>query len=374
MKSKIKKIVRYCLYWYRQRKHEKFYHLVMKMNGIKDTPVPDEEKWLKRWSQFGMKAKPTQYRVFSNYIGQNMDIVPEDVCHTCIEPILNPFMFAGYYSDKNIFDRLFPQGYFPRTILRKMQGFFYDCDYNRLSLNESVLDSILQAETCERIILKPSVDAGSGVGVKMFTKAVEGGYFCDSIKLTFEYLENKCGRDIILQEGVEQSDYISQFNPSSVNTLRISLYRSVKDDECHVTSAIMRIGGKGSVVDNAHAGGCYVGINLDGTLCHEVLDQYGRRSENFNGVDFTQNFIYPRWNEVTEFARSVGKYVPHHRLLALDIVLDKNNNPRLIEINCLYYSSWLFQYTIGPAFGKFTDEILEYCRKNSCYNALQLYV
>ena len=136
----------------------------------------------------------------------------------------------------------------------------------------------------------------------------------------------------------------------------------------------MRIGGKGSVVDNAHAGGCYVGIHLDGTLCHEVLDQYGRRSENFNGVDFTQNFIYPRWNEVTEFARSVGKYVPHHRLLALDIVLDKNNNPRLIEINCLYYSSWLFQYTIGPSFGKFTDEILEYCRRNSCYNALQLYV
>ena len=175
MKSKIKQAIRSCLYWYRQRKHEKFYHLVMKMNGIKDTPVPDEEKWLKRWSQFGMKAKPTQYRVFSNYIGLNRDIVPEDVCHSCIEPILNPFMFAGYYSDKNIFDRLFPQGYFPRTILRKMQGFFYDRDYNRLSLNESVLDSILQAETCERIILKPSVDAGSGVGVKMFTKAAGGG-------------------------------------------------------------------------------------------------------------------------------------------------------------------------------------------------------
>ena len=28
------------------------------------------------------------------------------------------------------------------------------------------------------------------------------------------------------------------------------------------------------------------------------------------------------------------------------------------------YSSWLFQYTIGTAFGKFTDEIIDYCKDN----------
>lgn len=130
----------------------------------------------------------------------------------------------------------------------------------------------------------------------------------------------------------------------------------------------MRIGEKGSVVDNAHAGGCYVGINQDGTFCHEVLDQYGRKRTAFNGVDFFVDFKYPNWEKVLDFGKSIGKYVPHHRLLALDIVLDKDSNPHLIEFNCMYYSSWLFQYTTGPAFGPFTQEILEYCKENSAYN------
>lgn len=81
-----------------------------------------------------------------------------------------------------------------------------------------------------------------------------------------KYLEFYFGRDFIIQECVEQSEYISQFNPSSVNTLRLSMYRSVKDNKCHIT----------------------------------------------------------------------------------------------VEA----YSSWLFQYTIGTAFGKFTDEIIDYCKDN----------
>lgn len=171
--------------------------------------------------------------------------------------------------------------------------------------------------------------------------------------------------NIIIQEGVDQSEYISQFNPTSVNTLRLSMYRSVKDDRCHITGAIMRIGGKGSIVDNAHAGGCYVGIYPDGHFCKNVLDQYGVRKSIFNDVDFSSNtFMYPNWDKVIEFGKSVGQYVPHHRLIALDIVLDRNNNPKLIEFNIEGYSAWLFQYTIGTAFGKFTDEILDYCKAN----------
>ena len=124
----------------------------------------------------------------------------------------------------------------------------------------------------------------------------------------------------------------------------------------------MRIGGKGSVVDNAHAGGCYVGIHSDGTFCHEVLDQYGLKRTTFNDVDFANDYKYPNWARVIDFAMSVGQYVPHHRLLALDIVLDKNNKPHLIEFNIIGYSAWLFQFTTGPALGKYTDEILEYCK------------
>lgn len=172
------------------------------------------------------------------------------------------------------------------------------------------------------------------------------------------------GGDFIVQEAVEQNKFINQFNPTSVNTLRLSLYKSVKDDVCHVTGAIMRIGGKDNVVDNAHAGGCFVGIYEDGSFGHEVFDQYGRHRTVFNNIDFTADYKYPNWNNVIKFAKSVGKYIPHHRLIALDIVLDKESNPLLIEFNIVGYSTWFFQYTVGPAFGRYTNEILDYCKQH----------
>lgn len=131
----------------------------------------------------------------------------------------------------------------------------------------------------------------------------------------------------------------------------------------NVTWAIMRIGATGSIVDNAHAGGCFVGIDNNGHFHHNVLNQYGEIYNNFNGIDFTSDY-YPNWEQVTTFALDVCYKIIHHRLVALDIVLDNTGTPVLIEFNSIpgCYSPWLFQYTVGPAFGVFTDEILDYCK------------
>ena len=82
--------------------------------------------------------------------------------------------FRGYYADKNVFDKLFPQNYFPKTLLRKMCGFYYDKDYQPLFMTESLLNSCLNVGHCERIIIKPSVDGISGRGVEAFTLAGRG--------------------------------------------------------------------------------------------------------------------------------------------------------------------------------------------------------
>ena len=97
---------------------------------------------------------------------------------------------------------------------------------------------------------------------------------------------------------------------------------------------------------------------------NQVLDQYGRRQTSFNNIDFCKEFKYPYWGNVLSFAKSVGQYVPHHRLLALDIVLTSEGKPLLLEYNIRFFSSWLFQYTTDVAFGKFTDEVLAYCKNN----------
>ena len=98
----------------------------MKINHFHNLKEDGENDWMSKWGKLGMKVNPIYYRLFSRYIGKDINIVPEDICHDVIEAILNPHRFAKYYSDKNVFDKLFPKGYLPKTILRKMGGFYYE--------------------------------------------------------------------------------------------------------------------------------------------------------------------------------------------------------------------------------------------------------
>ena len=123
MKNRIKKAIRYVLWIYHHSRYEKSYRHVMKINGIKNQTVAGEKAWIEKWSQLGAKASPTQYRVFSRYIGNDINIVPEDICHDFIEPILNPFRYVGYYADKNVFDKLFPKRIFPTNYCQENEWF-----------------------------------------------------------------------------------------------------------------------------------------------------------------------------------------------------------------------------------------------------------
>ncbi len=347
-------------------KQLKYYKMLYKMNGISNQEVESEGDWEKKWKGLGIRPNPIYYRLFSKYIGSDVNIVPEDICHDVIENILNPMRYAKFYADKNMFDKLLPANSLPKTILRKMNGFFYSDEYKLLELDESKLKTILNESGVDKIIIKPSVDSSSGVGVMLFKRTDNNTWISHDEKMTLskDYLDRFYGKDFIIQECVKQFDYISQFNPTSINTLRLTLYRSIKDDLFHVPSAIIRIGGKGSVVDNAHAGGCFVGILPDGTLDKKVLNQYGTVITEFNGIDFTKQYQIPYWDRIVEFAKEIGKCIPHHRLLALDLMLDEKGNPKVIEFNCEYYSMWLFQFTSSSAFGEYTDEIIEYCREH----------
>lgn len=370
--SLIKSICRKSIFAILEWRYRKQYTKLLHRNAIASVKVPSEDCWMKKWSVLG-NPKAVYYRLFSHYVGEDLNIIPEDICRTVVEPILDPAPYVPYYSDKNIFDKLFKEGTLAKTILRKMNGMYCDATYQKVELDDAALALLLEKSGCTKIVIKPSVDGESGRGVKLFSYAQQqwreiGG----DATLSVAFLEANYGADFIIQECLEQHEGLAYFNPTSVNTLRLSLYRSVKTNECAVTRAIIRIGGKGALVDNAHAGGGYVGINPDGSLCHQVLNQYGETFTEFNGIDFTQKHMIPHWSRIVEFAKYIGKNVPHHRLLALDIMLDKEGNPRLIEFNCKSYSMWLFQFTTGGAFGDYTDEIIAYCCANRDKQHFQL--
>ena len=364
MKKIVKKLLKWGMAFVNTSKKRKFYISVMKKNSIKNITCLGEKEWIHKWSVLDSKIDSIYYRLYSTYIGNNVNIVPDNVCHNIIEPILNPKRYIKFYADKNIFDRLFPEGTLPRTILRKMGGVYLNSQYEYIDINNDSLLSFLNSQELHKIIIKPSLDTSSGVGVKVFIRHnnMWRDSLDESVFLDKSYLDKEYGDNFIIQECLEQSSDISKFNESSVNTIRLTLYKSVKNNEPFITSAIMRIGNKGSVVDNAHAGGRFVGIFPDGTLGKVTLDQWGGRLVEFNGINFSNEYKIPNWAEITSFAKSLEKHIPHCRLIALDIMVTKNGKPRLIEYNVSSYSPWLFQFATGSAFSEYTDEIIDYCK------------
>ena len=349
------------------RKH---YAYVLSINNIAPPPTHtrrDEQKWLDYWRPLGVDPLKETFRAFYPYMGASLRIVPATTCQQVIEPILNPVKMRGYYADKNFFEKILPADFCPIAVIRKIQGQYFDVNYHFIEMNEDVLADILSKTDFARLIVKPSIDSNSGNGVEMFVKNSEG-IFCSvksGTQLSYEWLEDNAGSNFILQEAVEQSDFMARFCATSVNTFRIAVYRSVKDEQCYVVGTVMKIGTDGSFVDNAHGGGRYVGISQDGEVSHYTLDQYGVKQDIFNGIDFSkETFIIPNLDKIRAFSTEVAKHIPHHRLIALDVAIRKDGTPVLIEYNITGYAMWIFQYTGFSAFGDFVSEIRDYALKH----------
>lgn len=361
---KIKSIMVKALDRLNNHRYNGTYKSWMKALRISNKPVDGEKEWQEKWSQLGYKPNPVYYRLFSRYIGNDINIVPKDLCQNIIELTLNPFRYHGYYGDKNMFDKVMPDGVFPTTLLRRMYGCYYDAGYNRVTLDDTSLGEMLDNSGFNRVIVKPTLITMGGVGVTLFNN--ENGVWTDvktGEHLTLDYLDRHSGEDFIMQEAFDQHEFMAKFNPTSVNTIRLAVYKSVKDDRCHVTQAVMRIGRKGSIVDNGCAGGMFVGIDkTNGSLLHNVCSEQGFTSTEFNGIDFKCEYKVPHWADIVRFAETVCQYIPNQRLFALDVALRSDGKPCLLEYNLTGFSIWLFQYVVGPAFGEYTDEIIDYCK------------
>jgi hypothetical protein len=167
----------------------------------------------------------------------------------------------------------------------------------------------------------------------------------------------------VIQEALVQHPFLSQFCPTSINTLRIYVYKSVVDDEIHLLNSVMRIGKNGSVVDNAHAGGVMVAIDEEtGVMAKNAIDANYNKYDEWNGISFKDNeYIVPDWDKITTFAKRVASKNVRCHLFALDITIDKDGNPILIESNIKNYAYWMAMVAGKSTFGRFTDEIIDYC-------------
>lgn len=329
-------------------------------SSLENKPAPGEVEFIRQWHSLDKKVSPLSYRFYSSYIGCDKDIVPPDVARNYIEPVLNAGDCVKFYNDKNSFHLFLDPNDMPKVLFRSMAYRLYDGDYNPVKRDD--FDLCFTSE--ERVIVKPAKDLG-GRGVDIFEKI--NGRFVNGngAELTLPYLTAHYKTDYLIQSCFIQSPYIAQFNPSSVNTIRVNTYRDVNTGEIHILGAAMRIGAKGANVDNASSGGGIIGIDENGKLGQCVYDKYGRATSIYNDIDFASNeYVIPNFAEVQKFARKITTRLPHMALLALDVVLDVTNTPKLIEVNSSCFSVKFLQLTQHPVFGKYTQEVINYCREH----------
>jgi hypothetical protein len=283
--------------------------------------------------------------------------IPLNYFNSYIEPCLNDITLIAGLQEKNFYELLFKDVKTPEVILRKINGFFYRGDYSPITLNDEMLQSLF--ENYDNIIMKPSVESGSGRSIMLFQRK-KNNLVSNGEIFNLDFIQ-KYKPDFVIQECVKQHQFFKKFNPSSNNTLRIFLYRSIKDDKIHVLHKLLRIGKQGSFLDHDNLGGLGISIKEENHFDEYAYNYYGDRFSSVNNIKFSEAGKVPFIDETCEVAIKTASRIFYARLLALDFTVDEEGNVLLIEINCWGNGITQYQMNNGSLFKEFTNEILEYC-------------
>lgn len=138
----------------------------------------------------------------------------------------------------------------------------------------------------------------------------------------------------IVQDVLAQDPRVAAFSPSSVNTFRV-VTMMTPQDEVIIVNASFRSGVAGGLVDNWSAGGVSVGVDCPrGTLKAFAYDKKSNRyaAHPTSGIVF-EGFRIPEWEKIKATAIAIQTALPFYRLLGLDLALDREGTPVLIEVN-----------------------------------------
>lgn len=148
-------------------------------------------------------------------------------------------------------------------------------------------------------------------------------------------LLNDCKKDTFVVEGaIEQIPEIAAINPSSVNTIRA--YTLLKrNGEVQILGIMLRVGRKGSHVDNWGSGGIGYDFDLETGVCVG----YGRDKQNNPFVIHPDSniqmvgFRLPNYEQLKRTIVELAKLVPQARFVGWDIAITPNGYD-LVEMNC----------------------------------------
>lgn len=243
----------------------------------------------------------------------------------------------------------------PTVYTRRINGEYYNGNMNQISEHEALEECIGHI-----VIVKDSKDSSGGKGVKKMSINK------DNLKGLESEFHSRT-QDFVVQECLEQAEEMAKFNPSSINTFRITtLYLNGKYSLLNIN---LRMGKQNSTVDNWGVGGIIVGVNPDGLLKPFGYDIQLNKYYSSNGIKFEGTIIKEMPYILKEVEKAHKNYFSLCKLIGWDICIDSNCNPVMIEVNSSQPGIIGEQLCNGPIFGDRTQEVVEYCKsKKFSYN------
>lgn len=240
----------------------------------------------------------------------------------------------GEISNLNgITNNLFNSELFPDKVYF-INGLFLSRNLKILSKNEV---EVLLFKNSEKVIFKLD-NSKQGLGVFVFNKT------------NFEIGKIKKLGNGVFQEFINQHSFFDEFMSESVSTIRVT---TVIDNEsnCTARASVLRVGRSSETHVSSNS---QIKVNVD--LANGDLSQLGYMP-NFQTIDshpdtgtkFAQKTI-PCFDKCVDSAINLHKKFPLARSIGWDMVIDQNNDVKIMEWNGKHNDIKFSEATVGPIF------------------------
>ena len=327
------------------RKKTKYARKRVKMigGGYQGTEKEYREVVCRYWKPYGVKPEKFWYDLYcSGQKAYDPRYIPDSMWYRKILPYFNNLLLRQAYVDKGMYNRLLTGVKKPETVVKRVGGYYYDGDGEH-AITRSEAEALCMKE--EHLIFKPSTYTGGGEGVVFFDN--EG--HAQSVKDIFDsYVSG-----FVAQRIVKQHPDLARINKGSLNTVRVVSFRF--NEEVHILSTILRMGGVGARVDNISAGGISCRIEADGRLTEKAVTRKSEWTDKHpSGLKF-RDITVPCFDKIIGTVKRLHLSLPYFDLIGWDFAVDENDDPVFIEFNVMPEQN---QISCGPSFGDLTDEVV----------------
>jgi hypothetical protein len=346
----------------RSKRRLKYYTKLYRTGGILlDATATNFIKEIDQyWNlHYGTTINPLWHLAYAQVTGRkDPRYISSEIWWEEILPHFNDLELRPAFRDKNLSDLFLPQAPIPNTIIKRIHSHYYTADNHLIAVTDA---EQLLCQAQHTLIIKPSqTDDGYGIAELVSSK---GRFLLDQSPCTFEDLEQKYGKNFIVQEKIIQHPILAAPHPSSVNTIRVVSFRW--RGEIKILLAFVRFGINGKLTDNVGTGGLCCGIDSSGRLQALAVDRAGKTYARHptSNYDFGQQKEIPDFHAVCTLAVNLHHNIYPFDIISWDFALDIYSKPLFLELN-FRGAVDVYQFASGkPLFGNLTEEVLDEIRK-----------